>query len=194
MVRNFTGGIDGARFHSCSLRTVKQLVLKNKNRIVVANGCFQYSLSVVSIRNRYHFQPRDTGKIALHVLRVLGSAARGADGSAHHERHLATATGHVTHFSRIVDDLITGEEKKIAILHIDDGFHAHHGCADANSKKAQLSDWCVNHPVGKPFFEAESNRKGAAPATRHCDIFTEAKNVLISFHFFGDGISQSFSN
>ena len=169
-------------------------MLKNQHRIVVAHGRFQNSFRVISVRDRHHFQARYTGKVSLHVLRMLRSASRRADRRPHHQRHLATAAGHVPHFSRVIDDLITGQEKKIAILHIGDRSHAHHGCADRDSKKAKLSDRRVNHPVRKPFFQTESHRKCAAPAARHRNVFADTEDGLISFHFFGDGVPQSFGD
>src|SRR5271166_2420818 len=60
-----------SRFCTRPFRAVKQFMLKNHNRIVIAYGGFQNSLGIVSVRYRDGFQSENTNKIPFHVLGML---------------------------------------------------------------------------------------------------------------------------
>src|SRR5271165_2376354 len=65
-----------SRFCTRPFRAVKQFMLKNHNRIVIAYGGFQNSLGIVSVRYRDGFQPGNTNKIPFHVLGMLRTSSR----------------------------------------------------------------------------------------------------------------------
>src|SRR6516225_10400238 len=125
---------------------------------------------------------------------MLGSATGCSDRRPHYERHLASPARHVTHLGGVINDLITRQKEKIAVLHIGNGSHSHHGGADSYAEKTKLSDRGVNHPIGKPLFEAKGDGECTTPATRHGDIFPNAEDGLLPFHFLANHLTPSLGH
>ena len=159
-----------------AFRAVQQLVLEDHHRVIVADGRLEDALGVVGVGDGDHFQARHADEIAFQALGVLTAAAGGANRRPHDQRHGDLSAGHVTELGDVVDDLVGGQQQEVAILDVGDGTHAHHRGAAGDAEEAEFGDGGVDHAVGKLFLQPEGHGKCAAPATRHGDIFAQAKN------------------
>src|SRR6476620_2431951 len=119
---------------------------------------------------------------------MLGTSTGCPNWSSHDQRYLAPAAGHIPHLGGVVDDLIARQKKKVAVLDIGNRLHSHHSSTYRDAKEAEFSNGGVNHPLRELFFETQGDRKGASPSAWYGDIFPNAEDGRVSFHFFGDGI------
>ena len=98
---------------------------------------------------------------------MLAAAAGCADRCTHHQRHRDLPARHVTHLGDVVDDLVGGQQKKVAVLHVDDGPHAHHRRAAGDAEEAEFGDGRVDHAIGELLLQSQGHRERAAPSARH---------------------------
>ncbi len=142
-----------------ALGTVEKLVLEDQDGVVIAHGRLEDALGVICVRDGHNLDSGHAREVALHALGVLRAATGRTDRRTHDKRNLDRAARHVAHLGGIVDDLIHGQEEKIAVLNVDDRSHSHHGGANGRAEEAQLGDRRIEDAIGKLLFQAECDRE-----------------------------------
>src|SRR5581483_4202555 len=173
---------------------VQQLVLKHEYWISVPQRRLKHPFRVICIGGCHHLQAGNSSKVALHILRMLGSAARRANRRAHDQGHSSGATGHVTHFCGVIDDLIAGQKEKNSVLDVSNWTHSHQSRPSRDSKEPELRNGRIDHPVRESIFKTQGNSEGAAPSSSDSNILTYAEHPWISRHFFRYSLAQRLSD
>ncbi len=174
-------GVVPVRHRTLHLR-VADLVFKEDDGVVVADGGLEQPLGVVGGRGNDDFQSGHVARPRVQRLRVLRRRpARGAHRRANDERHLPRAARHVMDLCGLVDDLIHDERQEIAEHDVDDRTQTGHRRADAEAREARLGDRGVDDALRSELLDQPLHdlERGA----RFGDIFAKQDDPRVAAHF-----------
>src|SRR5581483_6235144 len=98
------------------------------------------------------------------------------------------------HLGNLVDNLVHGIEKEIAILDVGDGPQAHDGRPESQPENAGFGDGRINDPLPEVLLQPERHREGSAPAAANPDVLAHAKDAFVAGHFFMKALAKGLRN
>ena len=168
---------------------VEGLVLKEDDRIGVADGRLEEPLGICGRRRRKADEARDVGILRLEALAVLGGeCAASAGGTAQDDGAGELSRGHLVGLGGRVDDGVEREDGEVVGHHLDDGAETGEGGADGDGHEAELCDGGVDDPL---FAEAgEHALRDLVGAIILGDLFAEEIDAGVAFHLFRHGLVE----
>ena len=187
--RALPNGTSNGFFGHIGVGEIKQPMLDEDHRIVVANGVDEAALGVIGIGRRHHFQSRHVHEHGVQALRVLRALPPGlADHAAHDQRHLDLAVIHVAALGRDVDELVHAQHEEIHADMDMDRPHAGHGRADGDAGHGIFRQRRAEHA-----FRAEDIDQAARRALDRLvivDIETEDKHARVALHLLRHRLAE----
>ena len=160
---------------------IKQPMLDEDHRIVVANGVDEAALGVIGIGRRHDFQPRHVHEHGVQTLRMLRALPPGfADHAAHDQRHLDLAVIHVAALGRDIDELVHAQHEEVHADMDVNRPHPGHGRADGDAGHGIFRQRRAKHP-----FRTEDIDQAAGRSLDRLvvvDVETKDENARVALH------------
>src|SRR5713226_10687291 len=102
----------------------------------------------------------------------------GAAWPAKDDRDFELSARHVKHFRGGIDDLISGENRKVERHELDDGLQAGHGGANAKTRKPEFSNRRVDDPLIPELFKQAF--RDFVCSVVSCNLFAHEEDVVVA--------------
>ena len=175
-----------------SFVTIHLLALHDEDGVVIADGGLQQSLRFIRRERSNHFQ---AGNRCVHGFERLAVGSRQlacrSVWTAEDDGHVVLPSTHLQHFGRVVDDLVSSQNREVPRHEFNDGTKAVHRCTNGNTREPEFRNRRVNDTFRAEL--VEHSFRSFVRAVVFGDFFPHQKDVLVPSHFLAHGLSHGLS-